>query len=83
DHFYLLFEINNFNDTIALRLSLSQYDTTVLMTNATSALYKAPSPGLSGPLVLGLAIGIPVAAGVIVLIYILKKKGRILTKHPT
>ncbi|MFW9987867.1 MAG: hypothetical protein ACFFC3_04365 [Candidatus Odinarchaeota archaeon] len=85
EDFTLLFEILGLaspNEMITLRIGLSQYNTTVLTTSEYVASYKAPSEGLSGPLMWGLVIGIPVAAGVIVLIYVLKKKGRIGSKTP-
>ncbi len=85
DHFYLLFEVtpDGINELITFRIDLNQYDTTILTTSVPIGSYTPPpSPGLPGGLVLGLAIGIPVAAGVIVLIYVLKKKGRIGSKTP-
>jgi len=60
---------------------LSQYDTSILTSTVPIASFSTTSPA-QGALILGLAIGIPVAAGVVVVIYILKKKGRILTKTP-
>ena len=82
DHFYLIFEVTASAEPVTFRIDLNQYVTTMLTTSVPIGSYKAPSPGLSGPLVLGLAIGIPVAAGVIVIIYVLKKKGRIGSKTP-
>ena len=81
DHFFLIFEVSDLDEIITFRISLSQYDTAILTTTIPIASYSSPSPD-QGVLILVLAIGIPVAAGVIVVIYILKKKGRILTKTP-
>ncbi len=81
-HFYLIFVVTAATDSVTFRIDLTQYNTTLLTTSVPVGSYSPPSKGLSGPLVLGLAIGIPVAAGVIVLIYVLKKKGRIGSKTP-
>jgi len=80
DHFYLLFEVDELDDLVTFRIALSQYNTTVLTASSPVASYTPPTD--SGPWILGLAIGIPVVAGIIVVVYILKRKGRILTKHP-
>ncbi|MFX1373902.1 MAG: hypothetical protein ACFFCE_18800 [Promethearchaeota archaeon] len=82
DHFYLIFEVTSPGDWVTFRIDLTQYNTTILTTSVPTGSYKKPSPGLSGLLFWGLVIGVPVAAGVIVLIYVLKKKGRIGTKTP-
>ena len=80
DYFILLFEVFSIKELVTFRLRLSQYNTTMLTTSVPIASYKPPTD--YGPWILGLAIGIPVAAGIIVIIYVLKKKGRILTKTP-
>ena len=80
DTFYLIFEVDASEEMVKFRIDLTQYNTTLLTSSVPIASYTPPSE--FGPLILGLAIGIPVAAGIIVLVYILKKKGRILTKHP-
>jgi len=79
-HFYLLFEVDELADLVTFRIALSQYNTTVLTASSPVASYTPPTD--YGQWILGLAIGIPIAAGIIVVVYILKKKGRILTKHP-
>lgn len=68
------------NETVNFNIDLSQYNTTVLTANSPVASYTPPTD--SGPWILVLAISIPVVAGIIVVVYILKRKGRILTKHP-
>jgi len=81
DHFFLLFEVSDIDELITFRISLSQYDTAILTSTVPIALYTRPSSD-QGALILGLAIGIPVAAGAVVVIYILKRRGKILTKTP-
>jgi len=81
DHFTLLFEVDApVNANVSFYISLSQYDTVALTTSDVKASYTPP---LDPALILGLAIGIPAAAGAVVVIYILKKKGKILTKRPS
>ncbi|MFX1573407.1 MAG: hypothetical protein ACFFB0_11710 [Promethearchaeota archaeon] len=81
DHFYLIFEFQPtfLDEIVTFRIDLTQYNTTILTTSVPIASYKPP---LNMALVLGLAIGIPVAAGIIVMIYVLKKRGKILSKTP-
>ncbi len=82
DHFYILFEVDGFgspDEMVTFRIDLNQYNTTMLTTSVPIASYTPP---MDTGLILGLAIGIPVAAGIIVVIYVLKKKGRILSKTP-
>jgi hypothetical protein len=79
DHFTLLFEVADAAEIISFSISLSQYDTVALVTRDLRASYTPP---LDPALVLTLAIVIPAAAGAAVVVYILKKKGKILTKHP-
>jgi len=78
--FTLLFEVADSAEDIKFYVSLSQYDTVSLTTSDVKASYTPP---LSDALILALVIGIPAVAGVVVVIYILKKKGKILTKHPS
>jgi hypothetical protein len=81
DHFTLLFEVAApLDNNISLYISLSQYDTVPLITSDLRASYTPP---LDPALVLGLVIGIPAAVGAVVVIYVLKKKGKILTKRPS
>ncbi|KKM84768.1 hypothetical protein LCGC14_1295840 [marine sediment metagenome] len=81
NHFYLLFEIDASDDLVTFRIDLNQYNTTTLYSNEITASYNPPSNGDS--LVLILAIVIPSVAGAaVVVIYVLKRKGRILTKTP-
>lgn len=81
DHFYLVFEYYGAGNNIAkFMLSISQYDTEILTTSDVKASYTPP---LSTAAILALAIGIPAAAGAVVVIYVLKKKGKILTKRPS
>jgi len=84
-NFTLLFEINGDgspNEMVTLNIGLRQYNTTALYASEIAATYTPPGPDL-GPLVLTLLIVIPAGAGAVVVVYILKKKGKILTKHPT
>jgi len=78
DHFTLLFEVASSVDNVTFYLSLSQYDTVSLTTRDV----KASLPQ-DLTLVIALAIIIPAAAGAVVVVYVLKKKGKILTKRPT
>ena len=81
NHFYLLFEVDASDDLVTFRIDLNQYDTTYLYSNEITASYSPPSNG--DILVLTLAIVIPTVAGAaVVVVYVLKKKGRILTKTP-
>ena len=77
--FTLLFEVADSAENITFYISLSQYDTVSLITSDLRASYKPP---LDPALVLVLAILIPSATGAVIVVYILKKKGRILTKTP-
>ena len=79
DHFILLFEVLSSEDNVTFYLSLSQYDTVPLITNDLRASYTPP---LDPALVITLAIVIPSVTGAVIVVYILKKKGRILTKRP-
>ena len=79
DHFILLFEVLSSEDNVTFYLSLSQYDTVPLITSDLRASYTPP---LDPALVITLAIVIPSATGAVIVVYILKKKGRILTKRP-
>ncbi|MFX1567710.1 MAG: hypothetical protein ACFFCV_05000 [Promethearchaeota archaeon] len=79
-HFTLLFEVSSSLDNVTFYLSLSQYDTIQLTTSDVKASYTPP---LSDAAILALAIGIPAAVGAVVVIYVLKKKGKILTKRPS
>lgn len=80
-HFTLLFEvIAPVGNNISFYISLSQYDTVLLGTSDLQASYTPP---LDPTLILALIIGIPAAAGAVVVVYVLKKKGKILTKHPS
>ncbi|MFX1500012.1 MAG: hypothetical protein ACFFDH_03505 [Promethearchaeota archaeon] len=82
DHFFLLFEVSDIDELITFRIALSQYDTSMLTASLPIALFSSPSND-QDILVLGLAIGIPVVAGAAVgVIYILKRRGKILTKAP-
>ncbi len=84
-NFTLLFEINGDgppSEIVELKIGLRQYNTTILQASEVTAGYTPPGPD-SGPLILTLAITIPAIAGAVVVIYILKKKGKILTKHPS
>ncbi|MCK4780357.1 MAG: hypothetical protein KAT57_09235, partial [Candidatus Lokiarchaeota archaeon] len=78
DHFTLLFEVDSSLENVTFYLSLSQYDTVPLTTSDV----KASLPQ-DLTLVIALAIIIPAAAGAVVVVYVLKKKGKILTKRPT
>ncbi len=81
DHFTLLFEVDaDAGNNVSFYLSLSQYDTVLLTTSDLRASYTPP---LDPALILALAIGIPAAAGAVVVVYVLKKKGKILTKRPS
>ncbi|MFX1463342.1 MAG: hypothetical protein ACFFBF_09865, partial [Promethearchaeota archaeon] len=80
DSFILLFEVLSSEENVTFYLSLSQYNTVPLTTSDVKASYTPP---LDPALVLALVIGIPAAAGAVVVIYVLKKKGKILTKRPT
>ncbi|MFX1373901.1 MAG: hypothetical protein ACFFCE_18795 [Promethearchaeota archaeon] len=76
NHFYLLFEVDYFGgpggEMVTFRIALSQYDTVELLGTAPTASYKAP---LDTSLIFILAITIPAAIGVTVLVvYITKKK---------
>ena len=80
DHFYLVFEFYGAGNQIAkFMISASQYDTEILITSDLRASYTPP---LDPALVITLAIVIPSATGAVIVVYILKKKGRILTKRP-
>ena len=82
DLFYLIFEVSASADLVTFRIDLNQYNTTALYSNEITASYTPPSTG--DILVLTLAIVIPTVAGaVVVVLYVLKKKGRILTKTPS
>ena len=79
DHFTLLFEVITGAEMVSFKIALSQYDTLALITSDLRASYTPPlDPGL----VLALAIVIPSVAGAVIIIYILKRKGKILTKRP-
>ncbi len=78
DHFTLLFEVDSSLENVTFYLSLSQYDTVPLTTSDV----KASLPQ-DLTLVIALAIIIPAAAGAVVVVYVLKKKGKILTKRPS
>jgi hypothetical protein len=80
DHFTLIFELAVSTGNVTFYISVSQYDTIMITTSDLRASYTPP---LDPALVLALAIGIPAAVGVVVVVYVLKKKGKILTKHPT
>ncbi|MHA2006206.1 MAG: hypothetical protein ACXACO_04025 [Promethearchaeota archaeon] len=85
DNFTLLFEIfGDGDDLITFKIGIRQYNTTELYTNEVVATYTPPSNGLGGTnLVLILAIILPAIAGAaIVTVFVLKKKGKILTKTP-
>ncbi|MFX1311336.1 MAG: hypothetical protein ACFFHD_01820 [Promethearchaeota archaeon] len=81
DHFYLIFEVYEFSELVTFRIDLNQYNTTILRSSVPITTYKSP-PADYGALFLGLAIGVPIVAGIIVVIYILKKGGRIGSKTP-
>jgi len=78
--FTLLFEVADSAEDIKFYISLSQYDTISLSTSDVKASYTPP---LNEALILALVIGIPAAVGAVVVVYVLKKKGKILTKHPS
>ncbi|MFX0000406.1 MAG: hypothetical protein ACFE9Q_09050 [Candidatus Hodarchaeota archaeon] len=81
DHFTLLFEVSApAGNNVSFYISLSQYDTIPLITSDLRASYTPP---LDPALIIALAIGIPAAAGAVVVVYVLKKKGKILTKRPS
>ncbi len=82
DNFTLLFEYHgDGNENIEFNIGLRQYNTTALYSNEITASYTPQSNG--DILVLTLAIVIPTVAGAaVVVVYVLKKKGRILTKTP-
>ncbi|MBY8983973.1 MAG: hypothetical protein KGD65_02795 [Candidatus Lokiarchaeota archaeon] len=80
EHFTLLFEVEALVDAnVTFYISLSQYDTIQLTTSDLRASYTPP---LNTALIITLAIVIPSAVGAVVVVYVLKKKGRILTKTP-
>jgi len=80
DQFYLVFEFYGAGNNIAkFMLSISQYDTELLIISDLKASYTPP---LDPALVIALAIVIPAAAGAVVVVYVLKRKGKILTKRP-
>jgi len=79
DHFTLLFKVTDDAEIISFNISLSQYNTILLVTSDLRASYTPP---LDPALVITLAILIPSATGAVIVVYILKKKGRILTKTP-
>ena len=79
DHFTLLFEVITGAEMVSFKIALSQYDTLALITSDLRASYTPP---LDSGLVLALAIVIPSVAGAVIIIYILKRKGKILTKRP-
>ena len=85
DNFTLLFEIlgdGSPNEMVTLNIGIRQYNTTALYASEITATSTPPGPDL-GPLILTLLIAIPAGAGAVVVVYVLKKKGKILTKHPT
>jgi len=84
DNFTLIFSFDESfpDETVTFRFDLSQYNTTRLNATVPVKSYKAPSKEDNTTLIWGLAIGIPVAAGIIILLAVLKKKGRILSKTP-
>ena len=84
-NFTLLFEIlgdGSPNEMVTLNIGLRQYNTTALYASEITASYTPPGPDMDS-LVLTLLIVIPAGAGAAVVVYVLKKKGKILTKHPT
>ncbi len=81
DHFYLIFEVDAFNDTVTFRLDLNQYNTTEMLASVTIASYSSPS-GFDTGFLLILAIAIPAAVGAVILLYVFKRKGRIFSKTP-
>ncbi len=79
--FYLIFEVaNDTGPAVTFRLDLNQYDTLGLLTSAPITSYSSTGSGLVFTLIL--VIVIPAAVGAVVVVYILKRKGRILTKRP-
>ena len=81
DKFYLIFEVyNSTSNSITFRLDLNQYDTAELL--ARTPIASHTSTGFNLGFTLILAIVIPAAVGAVVVVYILKRKGRILTKTP-
>jgi len=84
-NFTLLFEIlgdGSPNEMVTLNIGLRQYNTTALYASEIAASYTPPGADMDS-LILTLLIVIPAGAGAVVVVYILKKKGKILTKHPT
>lgn len=79
DHFYLIFQTLASEDWITYKIDLNQYNTIQLLAKAEVA---SQEPEIPMALILGIAIGIPVTAGIIVVIYVLKRRGRILSKTP-
>ncbi|TKJ21638.1 MAG: hypothetical protein CEE43_09435 [Promethearchaeota archaeon Loki_b32] len=79
EDFILLFQVEDVAVDIKFYISLSQYDTETLLTLDKKASYTPPID-----IILVLAIVIPAAVGgAIVVVYVLKKKGKILTKRPS
>jgi hypothetical protein len=79
EDFILLFEVQELAEDIKFYISLSQYDTKLLITSDVKASYTPP---INMALILGIVI-IAAVGGAIVVLYILKKKGRILSKTPS
>jgi hypothetical protein len=79
DNFTLVFEIlgdHSPDEMVTLNIGLRQYNTTALYSSEIVASYTAPVPGLD-PLLLTLLIAIPAAIGVVVVIvYVVKKRGK-------
>lgn len=82
DHFFLLFEVDASDDLVTFRIDLNQYNTTRLYSSEIIASYTPSSPN-GDNLILVLAITLPAVAGAaIVSVFVLKKRGKILTKTP-
>ncbi len=81
--FYLIFEVaNDTGPSVTFRLDLNQYDTSELLARVIIASYSSSSgSNIIYTLIITISL-VAVAAGVVVTLGILKKKGRIFSKTP-
>ncbi len=84
DNFTLLFEYNGSgNENIVFNIGLRQYNTTALYSNEITASYTLPSNGGGEGLIITVAIIIPsLVVGTVIVVYVLRRKHRVLTKTP-
>ncbi len=85
-NFHILFEVNASDELVTFRIDLNQYNTTALYSNEITATYTPPSNPSNGGgegLIITVAIIIPsLVVGTVIVVYVLRRKHRVLTKTP-